>query len=129
SLDWPIRKFDYNHSKPWVQWFYCLVTIGIYFDNQLFNYFHGQYGLLLLAFVALLSNLNHLSALLGILALYSIGVFDPEVHILLASTIWFDVYGPILFFMLSPIFLKTPSTSNEDRIVFFSGLSIYYLNA
>jgi hypothetical protein len=128
SLHWPIQKFEYEKSKPWIEWFYCLIALGLFFDNQLYNYFHVQYGILALSLLAMLSHLPKLSMLFALLTLHTILGFDPEVNVLLYSTIWFEVYGAIVFFLMSPLFTKQPQTSPEDIATFYSCITLYYLS-
>jgi hypothetical protein len=128
SLHWPIKKFEYENSKPWMEWLYCLIAIGLFFDNQLYNYFHVEYGLLVLGVMAMLSHLPKLSMLFALLSLQTISGFDPEVNVLLYSTIWFEVYGAFAFLLMSPLFTRQPQTSPDDIAVFYSCLSLFYLS-
>lgn len=125
-INWPIQKFEYKNSKNWLEWFYCLLVITTYIDNQLFGFVNAQYGLVLLAILALISRLPKVAMLLGLLTAHSLGAFDSHVAVSIFSFIWFDVYGVLLLLILSPFFTKQPSVELPGIITYYLGLVVVY---
>ncbi|MCB0348642.1 MAG: hypothetical protein KDD37_07385 [Bdellovibrionales bacterium] len=127
SINWPAKKYEYNESKKWIEWFYCAIAISLYVDIQLFNVINAQYVLATLGLLAMLSELPKLAMLLGLLTVHSIGAIDANVNMILFSTLWFEVYGIILLWLLSPFYLKQPEAI-EIMGIYCVGLTIAYLS-
>lgn len=127
TVDWPIKKFKEEHSKSWIEWFYALVACSLFFENQLYNYFHVEFALLLLSILAILSQQIKLGALFALLTLFALSSFDVEVNILLFSVVWFSSYGAIAFFVVSPFFTKLPAGGIEQNVALHSAFALYYM--
>lgn len=129
GINWPIQKFEFKNNKNWLEWFYCFLAITTYVDSQLINIVGAQYGLVILALMALLSRLPKLAMLFGLLTVHCLGAFDSQVVASLFALIWFDVYGLLVIFLLSPFFTKQPSAQLAEIITYYLGLILMYASA